>query len=99
MHACRARLPSFAEIFESVKGGVSLKMLPKSAGAAKHSARNPIHITSHDKRLLEELLAETEALRPESRSDLKALAEELKRAIIVEPEEGTSRRHHDAVAC
>jgi regulator of nucleoside diphosphate kinase len=51
-----------------------------------HSARNPIHITSHDKRLLEELLAETEALRPQSRTDLQALAEELKRAIIVEPE-------------
>jgi regulator of nucleoside diphosphate kinase len=68
------------------KGAVSFKMLPKSAGAAKHSARNPIHITSHDKRLLEELLAETEALRPESRSDLKALAEELKRATVVEPD-------------
>ena len=51
-----------------------------------HSARNPIHITSHDKRLLEQLLAETEVLRPELRSDLKALAEELKRAIIAEPE-------------
>jgi regulator of nucleoside diphosphate kinase len=49
--------------------------------------KNPIHITSHDKRLLEELLAETEALHPESRSDLKALAEELKRAIIVAPQD------------
>ena len=55
--------------------------------SVNHSARNPIHITSHDKRLLEELLAETEALRPESRSDLKALAEELKRAVIVEPQD------------
>ena len=63
-----------------------MRSTPKSNAAAKHSARNPIHITSHDKRLLEELLAETEALRPESRSDLNALAEELKRAIIVEPE-------------
>jgi regulator of nucleoside diphosphate kinase len=51
-----------------------------------HSPKSPIHITSHDKRLLEELLAETEALSPESRSDLKALAEELKRAIVVEPD-------------
>ena len=70
------------------KPTVSSKMLskPKSAGWATASARNPIHITSHDKRLLEELLAETEALRPESRRDLKALAEELNRATIVEPE-------------
>jgi regulator of nucleoside diphosphate kinase len=51
-----------------------------------HSPKSPIHITSHDKRLLEELLAETEALSPESRSDLKPLAEELKRAIVVEPD-------------
>ncbi len=51
-----------------------------------HSSRSSIHITSHDKRLLEELLAETEASRPESRSDLKALAEELKRAVVVAPE-------------
>ena len=63
-----------------------MRSTPKSNAAVKRSARNPLHITSHDKRLLEELLAETEALRPESRSDLKALAEELKRAIIVEPE-------------
>ena len=52
-----------------------------------HSSRSSIHITSHDKRLLEELLAETEALRPESRSDLKALAEELKRAVVVQPDQ------------
>jgi regulator of nucleoside diphosphate kinase len=51
-----------------------------------HSPKNPIHITSHDKRLLEELLAETETRRPESRSDLKALAEELKRAVVVAPD-------------
>jgi regulator of nucleoside diphosphate kinase len=52
-----------------------------------HALRNYIHITSHDKRLLEELLAETEALRPDSRSDLKALAEELKRAVVVAPDQ------------
>jgi hypothetical protein len=50
------------------------------SNSVDRSAKNPIHITSHDKRLLKELLAETEPLRPESRSDLKALAEELKRA-------------------
>jgi regulator of nucleoside diphosphate kinase len=59
----------------------------KPDDSVNHSAKNPIHITSHDKRLLEELLAETEALRPASRSDLKALAEELKRAVIVEPQQ------------
>jgi len=59
---------------------------PKSTAPRQTPDRNPIHITSHDKRLLEELLAGTEASRPESRSDLQALAEELKRAIIVEPE-------------
>jgi len=67
-----------------IKQAVISNMNAKSAGATKE--RNPIHITSHDKRLLEELLAETEALRPDSRSDLQALAEELKRAIIVEPD-------------
>jgi regulator of nucleoside diphosphate kinase len=76
------------ESLSRTKAKVALRMrsTPKSKAAAKDSDRNPIHITSHDKRLLEELLAETEALRPESRSDLKALADELKRAIIVEPE-------------
>ena len=68
-------------------------MIPKSGDAAKNSARNPIHITSHDKRLLEELLAETAALRPGSRSDLQTLAEELKRAIIVE----ASKVPHDVI--
>lgn len=59
---------------------------PKSISDDTNSTKRPIHITSHDKLLLEELLAETEALRPEWRNDLKALVEELKRAIIVEPE-------------
>jgi regulator of nucleoside diphosphate kinase len=56
------------------------------SNSVDRSAKNPIHITSHDKRLLEDLLAETEPLRPESQSDLKALAEELKPAIIVGPQ-------------
>ncbi len=34
------------------------------------SAKNPIHITSHNKRLLEELPAETEALRRNREVDL-----------------------------
>ena len=63
-----------------------MRSKPDTDAAAKRSARKPIHITSHDKRLLEELLAGGEALRPDSRTDLKHLAEELKRAIIVEPD-------------
>jgi regulator of nucleoside diphosphate kinase len=61
--------------------------ISKPGNSVNHSARKPIQITSHDKRLLEELLAETEVLRPDSRSDLKALAEELKRANMVEPQQ------------
>ena len=57
-------------------------------GAVKtHAAKSTIHITTRDKQLLEELLAETEALRSEPRADLVALADELKRAVVVEPDE------------
>ena len=64
-------------------------MLTKSNpnGALKHSARNAIHISSRDKKLLEELLAEVEASRSPGRGDLKALRGELGRAIVVEPQE------------
>ena len=59
----------------------------KSSDAVKHAARSPIHITSRDKQLLEELIAEATALRSEPRADLTALAEELKRAVVVQPHE------------
>src|ERR1043166_9584743 len=64
-----------------------MQTTPNSNGAVKQTTKKPIHITSHDKRLLEDLLAESEALRSQPRVDLKALAEELKRAVIVEPRE------------
>ena len=56
-------------------------------GTAKQAARKPIHITSHDKRLLEDLLAENEALRAQPLADLDALTQELRRAIVLPPDE------------
>ena len=49
--------------------------------------KNPIYITSQDKRRLEELLAEVSVSDPRQRGDLKLLEEELRRAVIVEPKE------------
>ena len=63
-----------------------MRSTPNTDAASKNTAGKPVHITSHDKRLLEELLSGSEASRTESRTDLKLLAEELKRAIIVEPD-------------
>jgi regulator of nucleoside diphosphate kinase len=59
----------------------------KTNGAVKAAARNPIHITSRDKQLLEDLLAQVEAMRSEPRTDLAALSAELQRAVIVQPDE------------
>ncbi len=61
--------------------------ISNSNNVVKKTGRKPIHITSHDKRLLEDLLAESEALRSQPRADLKAIAEELKRAVIVDPQQ------------
>jgi regulator of nucleoside diphosphate kinase len=60
---------------------------PKSNSAVTNAAKRPIHITSLDKRLLEDQLAETEAVRSEPRADLNVLAEELKRAVVVDPQD------------
>jgi regulator of nucleoside diphosphate kinase len=64
-------------------------MLTKSNpnGALKQCARNAIHISSRDKYLLEDLLAEVEASSSRWRGDLKALRDELQRAIVVEPQD------------
>jgi regulator of nucleoside diphosphate kinase len=59
----------------------------KSNGAVRKTAKNPIHITGRDKQLLEDLLAETEAMRSEPRADLRALGEELDRAVVVDAHE------------
>jgi len=48
---------------------------------------NPIYITSQDKQRLEDLLMEVEASDPRKHGDLKALTEELHRAVIVDPKD------------
>jgi regulator of nucleoside diphosphate kinase len=60
---------------------------PATNGAVARAARNPIHITSRDKQMLEDLLAELASLRSEPRADLNALAQELERAVTVQPHE------------
>jgi regulator of nucleoside diphosphate kinase len=49
--------------------------------------KNPIYVTSQDKQRLEDLLMEVEASDPRKHGDLKALTEELHRAIIVNPKD------------
>jgi regulator of nucleoside diphosphate kinase len=57
----------------------------KFNGSVTIAAKHPIHITSRDKRLLENMVAEADALRFVPRAELKALAEELQRAVVVDP--------------
>jgi regulator of nucleoside diphosphate kinase len=49
--------------------------------------KNPIHITTHDKQRLEDLLVEVQASDPRKHGDLKALTQELRRAVIVDPKD------------
>ena len=49
--------------------------------------KSTIYITSQDKQRLEELLAEVADFDPRKQGDLKALGEELRRAVIVDPKE------------
>ena len=49
--------------------------------------KNPIYVTSQDKQRLEDLLMEVEACDPRKHGDLKALTEELHRAVIVDPKD------------
>ena len=46
-----------------------------------------IYITTQDQQRLQELIAETAASGPRQQGDWKALAEELRRAVIVQPNE------------
>lgn len=48
---------------------------------------NTIYITTHDKQRLEDLLAEAAISDARHRGDLKALGQELRRAVIVDPRE------------
>jgi regulator of nucleoside diphosphate kinase len=59
-------------------------------GAANVAVKNRIHITSHDKQLLERLLAQPEAMRLARPDQLQALTAELQRAVIVEPQDVSS---------
>ena len=52
--------------------------------------KSTIYITSQDKQRLEELLAEVACFDPRKQGDLKALEEELHRAVLVET--GTCRK-------
>jgi len=49
--------------------------------------KNPIYVTSQDNQRLEDLLMEVEASDPRKHGDLKALTEELDRAVIVDPKD------------
>jgi regulator of nucleoside diphosphate kinase len=49
--------------------------------------KNSIYVTSQDKQRLQDLLALTAASGPRQQGDWKELAEELRRAVIVEPNE------------
>jgi regulator of nucleoside diphosphate kinase len=49
--------------------------------------KNSIHITTQDKQRLEDLLLEVQASDPRKHGDLKALTEELRRAVIVDPKD------------
>jgi Rnk N-terminus len=49
--------------------------------------KNSIYVTSQDKQRLQDLLAVTAASGPRQQGDWKALADELRRAVIVEPNE------------
>lgn len=65
-------------------------MMTKQAnqfGEYNPATRNFIYVTSEDKRRLDDLLTEVEASDPRKQGDLKALEEELGRAIIVSPKD------------
>ncbi len=49
--------------------------------------KNPIYVTSQDKQRIEDLLMEVEVSDPRKHGDLKALTEELHRAVIVDPKD------------
>lgn len=58
-----------------------------SNAATPAAAHHPIHITSRDKERLDDLLAEVTAIHAQPRPDLRALVDELGRAVVVSPED------------
>jgi len=52
-----------------------------------NGTKNPIYVTSQDKQRLEDLLMEIEVSDPREHGDLKALTQELRRAVVVDPKD------------
>ncbi len=59
--------------------------ISEPSNSVNHSMKNPIHITSQDKQRLEDLLEEVAVSDSRKHGDLKALSQELQRAVIVDP--------------
>lgn len=59
----------------------------RQPGEKNNGIKNPIHITTQDKQRLEDLLIEVQASDPRKHGDLKALTQELRRAVIVDPKD------------
>jgi regulator of nucleoside diphosphate kinase len=66
---------------------VMIAVQSRLAREENNGMKNPIHITTQDKQRLEDLLIEVEASDPRKHGDLKALKEELHRAVIVNPKD------------
>ena len=66
---------------------VMMTMQVRQSRQDNDGIKNPIYVTSQDKQRLEDLLMEVEACDPRKHGDLKALTEELHRAVIVDPKD------------
>ena len=64
-----------------------MTMQVRPSRQANNGIKNPIYVTTQDKQRLEDLLMEVEASDPRKHGDLKALTEELHRAVIVDPKD------------
>ena len=64
-----------------------MTMQVRPSRQANNGIKNPIYVTTQDKQRLEDLLMEVEASDPRKHGDLKALTEELRRAVIVDPKD------------
>src|ERR1044071_332729 len=64
-----------------------MAMQVRQTHQADNVTKNPIYVTSQDKQRLEDLLMEIEVSDPRKHGDLKALTQELRRAVIVDPKD------------
>src|SRR3954453_842703 len=74
-------------VFADLRQSSAMPTIAKPKVRLLRSPVRPIHITSHDKERLEDVLAEVAVSDPRKHGDLNALREELQRAVIVEPTE------------